>query len=276
VEDKTLRLRFLNGLVVALVAFTPGLATAGNIALTGHDDDFHQSTGAMAQIGAMIGFARDGSTLPVLVFDSGSELTSALTTLGIPFTNVDPNSAAAVTDALFNHSLYSAVAVASDTTCGGCDNSAGGEANIAAHSTAIGNFLNAGGGIVGFAGAFSADYYAFVPQTASSVGGAPSTGYTATGLFGINAVNGDATHNLFWNPGTHGESKFYQIAEINTTSGNGTIPPPAAVTLVCDACTVSGGVITGGGGSVPEPATYEMMAGGIAALGLIRKLRARV
>ncbi len=253
------------------IGVTVGMATAGNIALTGHDDDFHQSTQALAQAGAMLTFARSGSTLPVLTFDSGTELTSMLTTLGIPFTNVDPNNAAAVTSALFNNSLYSAFAVASDTSCGGCDNSPTGEANIAAQSAAIGNFLNAGGGIVGFAGADSTGYYAFVPQTATSVGGAPSSGYTATGVAGIPAVNGDATHNLFSNPGTSGESAFFQIAEVNSI-GNGTLPPPAASTLVCMSCTVSGGII-GGGGTAPEPATYMFMTGGLAGLALIRKLR---
>ena len=252
---------------LAMLGLTGGIATAGNIALTGHDDDLHQTTGALAQITAMMNFARNGSSLPVLTFDSGTELTSSLTTLGIPFFNVNPDVSASVTDALFNNALYSAFAVASDTSCGGCDNNPTGEANIAAHSTAIGNFLNAGGGIVGFAGAGSANYYAFVPQTASSVGGAPSTGYSATGIFGIPAVNGDPTHNLFWNPGTHGESAFFQVAEVNST-GNGTIPPPAAATIICNACTVSGGVI--GAPGVPEPSTWTLIALPLAAIFLVR------
>ncbi len=265
-------MRHLVAKALLTVGLTSSLAVAGNITLTGHDDDFHQSSNAVAQAGAMFTFARNGSALPVLSFDSGTELTTLLTSLGIPFTNVDPNNAAAVTDALFNNALYSSFAVASDSSCGGCDNSPTGEANIAAHATAIANFINAGGGIVGFAGANSAGYYSFVPQTATSVGGAPSSGYTATGIAGIPAVNGDATHNLFFNPGTNGESAFFQIAELNST-GNGTIPPPAAATLVCVACTTSGGIIGGGGGSAPEPATYLFMTGGLAGFALIRKFR---
>ena len=263
------------GLAAALVAAVP--ASAGNIFLTGHDSDLHSSgvgSAATTQVGAAIAFARGGSTKPVLTFDAGSQLTGALTFLGIPFTNVNPNIAATVTDALFSTSIYSAFAVASDTSCGGCDNSPAGEANIAAHGTAIGAFLNAGGGIVGFAGASSANYYAFVPQTASSVGGAPSSGYSQTAVgatVGIPAVNGDPTHNLFFNPGTNGESAFFQISEVNLTSGNGTILAPAAVSLICSACTVSGGgVITGGGGGtpagVPEPTSMFLLGSGLTAV----------
>jgi hypothetical protein len=257
-------------------------ARAGNIALTGHDDDFHcdfGSSGGCTQLGALVSFARSGSTLPVLTFDAGTELTTDLSTLGVSFVNVNPDNAASVTAALFDNTKYSAFIVASDSSCGGCDNSPAGEANIAAQSAAIEAFLNAGGGVVGLAGADSSGYYSFVPQAATSVGGAPSTGYSQTSVgasFGINAVNGDPTHNLFWDPGTHGESAFYQVAEVNSF-GNGTIPgPAAAATLICVACTTSGGVITGGGGggsTVPEPSTYTLLAAGLFGLGLFSKRR---
>lgn len=244
------------GVMAALMAIP---ASAGNVVLTGHDDDFHDANGspsAAVQLQAIVAYARNGSVLPVLTFDSGTELTTDLTALGIPFTNVDPNNAAAVTDALFNPAVFSAFIVASDSSCGGCDNTPAGEANIAAHSAAIAAFLNAGGGIVGFAGANSPNYYAFVPQTTTSVGGAPSTGYTQTAAgaaAGIPATNGDATHNLFFNPGTNGESPAFQIAELNMTTGNGTVPPPAAVTLICTGCTTTGGVLGGGGGGGGGP-----------------------
>lgn len=253
-------------------------AFAGNIALTGHDDDFHQSTDALGQISAFATFAANGSSLPFLVLDAGGELTSGLTAAGITnFVNVNPVVASNVTDSLSDRSVYSAFLIASDTSCGGCDNNATTSANIAAHSTAIANFLNAGGGIVAFAGAFNSDYYSFLPQTASSVGGAPSSGYSQTSVgatLGIPAVNGDATHNLFFDPGTHGTSSAYQVAEVNSF-GNGTIlGPNAATTLVCKNCTTSGGVVIGGGGggsTVPEPSSVVLFGIGISALGLFMK-----
>jgi hypothetical protein len=271
---------FVAALLALALAVVTVPARAGNITLTGHDDDFHCADGdpnACTALAALIAYAKGGSSLPVLTFDAGTELTTDLTSLGIAFTNVNPDTLGAVTASLFNNTLYSAFIVASDFTCGGCDNDPTGEAAIAAQSAAIDSFLNAGGGIVGLAGADSSGYYSFVPQTATSVGGAPSTGYSQTSVgagLGIPAVNGDETHNLFFDPGTHGESAFYQIDEVNAF-GNGTILPPAAATLSCTECTVSGGVIVGGGGGTgvtPEPSTLVLFGTGLTSFaGLVRR-----
>jgi hypothetical protein len=263
--------------IKVLTAFCVGAVAVmaqGNIVITGHDDDYHWSadggitTPAGVQLVAMFRWARGSSTKPVLTFDAGSELTNALTAAGIPFTNVNPDTGT-ITDAMFSTATYSAIGIASDSTCGGCDNDPTGEANIAAHKTAIGNFLNVGGGIVAFAGANSPNYYAEIAQTPSSVGGAPSTGYSATAVgvaIGIPADNyGDATHNLFYNPGTGGESAAWQIVEINATAGNGTILPPAAVTLACVSCTTTGSTL-GGPSTTPAPSSLWLLGIGLAAL----------
>jgi len=100
--------------------------------------------------------------------------------------------------------------VASATSCGGCDNTPAAIANITAQSAAIASFFNAGGGIIGLAGANDPNAYAYVPQSATNAGGAPpSSGYlqTADGAtLGIPAVNGDTTHNFFNEPGVGGLS----------------------------------------------------------------------
>lgn len=262
-------------LLPPLAAFLLGSCPllASNIVLTGHDDDFHQSTNALGQISAFAHYAANGSTLPFLVFDASNELTSGLTAAGVTnFVNVDPSVASNVTDALFDPTKYSAFMIASDESCGGCDNNTVTSANINAHASAIASFLNAGGGIVAFAGGDNANYYAFLPQTASSVGGAPSDGYSQTSVgatLGIPDVNGDATHNLFYTPGTGGTSSAYQVAEINAF-GNGTIlGPDAATTLVCTDCTTSGGVIVSGGGGTsdtPEPTSVLLLTCGLGGL----------
>lgn len=107
---------------------------------------------------------------------------------------------------------------------------------------------------------------------ASSVGGAPTEGYSQTSVgaaFGIPAVNGDETHNLFNSPGTGGTFSAYHVAEINSF-GNGTIlGPDAATTLVCTGCTTTGDVIIGGGedtSGTPEPSSVLLLTCGLGGL----------
>ena len=276
--------RFLAVAAGAALLTLPALA--GNIVLTGHDDDFHyDGSGSTTvagdpgtQLSEMLVFARAGSadpTLPVLSFDiPGGELVSSLTgILGAGgFTNIDPSVAGNVTDALFDPTKYSAIVVASDESCGGCDLNATDEANISAHAAAIGTFFDGGGGIVGLAGAEQAGigYYKFVPAAAGGFGSPPSSGYfqTADGLAaGIDAVNGDATHNFFFEPGTGGVSSAYKVFERLTDPAGGI---GTAETIGCTGCTVA--IITGG---TPEPASIVLFGSVLLGLAGLTKFQRR-
>ena len=266
----------LAALGFSAIAFGAG----GNIVITGHDDDFHaagcaSSTLAKTQLNAMIAFARAGAptpSKPVLSFDHGSELTSCLTASGIPFINIDPD-AGIPAAGNFNVATYSAIVVASDSTCGGCDNTVTSIANLTGASAAIGAFLNAGGGIVAFAGANdAASYYGFLPASASGGGSPPSTGFVQTAFgatVGIPAVNGDPTHNFFNTPGTSGVAAVY--GSVETLGVGGSIE-----TLACQACTtaaLSGGPTAAAG--APAASVPVLILTGLMLIGMVWFLRLR-
>jgi len=242
-------------LVAAVLGLTLGaswLPAAGNLVLTGHDDDLHQSTAAKAQAAGMIAFARNGSTLKVLSFDHGSQLTTLLTSLGIAFDNVDPN-AGVPSATLFNPAIYSAIVIASDTTCGGCDNNSVSSTNLNAAKANFASFVNAGGGVVAFAGAANTSYYGFLPAAATNPGIVTCStcfSQTAAGAtVGIPAVNGDFPHNYFGFPGTSGTDPAWQAAESYTGPSTAGALANQPFTLFAQGVTVTG---TGfGTGSTP-------------------------
>lgn len=263
-------------IIATVAALNAAPAFAGNIVLTGHDNDFHRSTQSLAAMDAALEFVRNGSTLPVLTFDAGTQLTSALTALGISSFNVNPTIGSLVTDALFDTATYSAFAVASAATCGGCDNPQSAFDNLAMHSTAIADFFNDGGGIYGLAGATYSNAYGYIPTAATNAGGSPpSAGFVQTSdgaALGIPAVNGDPTHNFFNEPGVGGLSSAFVVTERLSDAVTG---GPITV-AVLDGTIDDGGIIGGGDGGVtdvPEPGTWSVFLFGLFGIGLALSCR---
>jgi hypothetical protein len=249
------------------MGFASPAFAAGHVFLTGHDDDFHRSANAQAAMSGALAFVKQGSSLPVLLFDQGSEGASLLGLIGQSFVQI--STSAAITDALFDHTKYSAFVVASITSCGGCDNTPTfAEQLHGSHQAAINSFFAAGGGVIGLAGASDTSAYDYVPLSASNAGGSPpSTGYltTADGMtLGIPAVNGDTTHNFFSEPGTAGLAAGYVVTERLLNAVTGT-PESVASSVVCTGthCTVVR--------PTPEPGTLAIFGLGLAGLAAARR-----
>jgi hypothetical protein len=239
-------------------------ATGANMVLTGHDFDFHCGYGdpnECAYFKLMLDLVRNGSTLPVLALDEGSEVAAAVAyaygasapTLDV----VNPTSATWTTLPLVDtsgHPLYGAIITASDYTCGGCDNDPTGEAAINARASDIATFFNAGGGILGLAGADNySTYYNFLPITAAGASVTYPFTPTAYGTsLGITSdmANCCATHNSFAIPP---EGSALKIAE---TDGAG-----MAETLVAVNASIGGGGVGGVGNTSPTVSAGGPYAG---------------
>ncbi len=182
--------------ILAAFALTLTLAapaSAGRLLLTGHDADLHCSGGSQCHfVKVAVQHVRGGApdpSKPVLVLDRDDldlvrALDAAFGTGVVPRVVMDPRSAAFAGESLTT-AKYSAILVASDTTCGGCDLNEpipGGSQTpdsdaINRRKDAIATFFNAGGGLYANAGASHGDgdatngpdtYYSFVP---AAVGG---------------------------------------------------------------------------------------------------------
>lgn len=244
----------------ALAAVAAFPAYAGNLVLTGHDMELHCSGGAGCNnFGVVVNFVRQGAptkTLPILVLDSGTETATALgmaATMShngvegagnaFPFTVVDPSSAAFATTPL-SVSNWSAIIIASDSTCGGCDNTVADITAINARTSEIQAFFSAGGGLLYLAGADNrATYYASVPIPATGLAVAPPFTVTSAGLsLGLNMTESNccATHNSFSLPAA---GSPLQVAETDS-AGN-------AETLFASGAAICSGTLCGGGGSGP-------------------------
>ena len=188
---------------------------------------------------------RNGSTLPVLALDHRAEVASALTNAypdgSVPAVRVvDPRGGFANLPlvAADGSPLYSAIIVASDWTCGGCDNNDNGYSHgppypygtgtpgpyatgspgpygsggstpdsdaINARTHDIARFFNAGGGILAFAGAENRGvFYSFLPIPVTAPPVTPPFRLNGLGLAlglweGVDD-NCCATHNSFQIP----------------------------------------------------------------------------
>jgi hypothetical protein len=241
-------------------------ADAGRLIVTGHDADLHCSAGQPQChfVKVAVNYVRGGApnpNKPVLVLDRGSnKMASALDgAFGpgvVPRTVVDPRSGLA--GVALTTSNYSAILVASDTTCGGCDlNDFTGTPDsdaINARAGDIAAFFNSGGGIYVNSGAQHGDgdpatgpdtYYSFLPIPVGGVAVASPFSLTAAGRsLGItdgtggtsNDINCCATHNSFTLPPA---GSALEVAETDSkgfaetlfaegTISGGTIKKPSA------------------------------------------------
>jgi hypothetical protein len=211
--------------------------TAGKLWVTGHDPDFHCTFEALQchYLQVAVNFVTNGSTLPVLALDHGNEVATAINSAfggsGPSVTTVDPRTGFAGLPLVSSSGtpLYSAIVVASDITCGGCDNNDGSGVTpdsdaINARAADIAIFFNAGGGILALAGADNLNvFYNFLPLSVTAV--ATNSPYTFTGVgLTLGLVEGTddnccATHNSFNLPSVSG----LQVAETDNAGNAETI-----------------------------------------------------
>ncbi len=224
-------------------------ATGANFIATGHDMDFHCAEGTTSECNyfkIVVDKVRNGSSLPILALDQGTEVATALVNAGYSSADVvtvDPSNATVFNATPFTdgagNPLYSAIITASDSTCGGCDNTPAGESNINARASDFTTYFNHGGGILALAGAENySTYYNFVPLTGVT-GVAVTYPFTVTSdgtALGITntMANCCATHNSFVPP-----SSPFVILENDSAT-----PTPNAETIAAFNASIGGGGFT--------------------------------
>lgn len=232
----------------ALAVTRPALA--GRLLATGHDADLHCRFAQQCHFFEIaVDYVRGGApdpSRPVLVLDRldldvVEALDNAFGAGVVPRVVMDPRSAT-FASAPINVGLYSALIIASDVTCGGCDlnefNSTPDSDAINARAADIQSFFNAGGGIFAIAGANHGDgaapddvYYDFIPIpvgglpvlppfTLTAAGQALGFEDSSTGIGTNDDINCCPTHNSFVNPSA---GSVIQVAELDTSGQAETI-----------------------------------------------------
>jgi hypothetical protein len=258
--------RSSGSLALAALCMAPLDAIAGNLWLTGHDMDFHCAGGSGCNtLGIAMNFVRQGAptkTLPILVLDEGGEVASAAAQPGttarntvegagmpFPLTVVNPTTAAFATTVI-STTNFSAIVIASDSSCGGCDNTAASIAAINARTAELQAFFTAGGGILYNSGAGNrATYYNSVPIPATAAAVSPPFVVTAAGAaLGMLLADANccATHNSFTLPAP---GSPLIVAETDSIG--------QAETLFVSGGSICGGTICGAGGSLDIPTLSE-------------------
>ena len=168
---------WLGSVAIAVLLAVPATASAGRLIVTGHDADRRcaQVDQQCGFIKASIKYVRESAPFekkPVLVLDRGpKQLAAAMHNAwaggysynGPPIKIVDPRSAA-FRKLKISVKRYSAIAIASDQSCGGCDLWPQDARAIVKRKRDLQAFLSAGGGIYAGAGGTNAKlYYSFMP-----------------------------------------------------------------------------------------------------------------
>jgi hypothetical protein len=289
-------------MAVAFVLITATPASAGRLVATGHDADLHCSTEGLGCnfVRVAVDYVRAGSTRPVLVLDRGAlQLVSALDLAFEPNlarTIMDPRSPQFASEPLTTN-RYSAILVASDESCGGCDLNEPGSARdsraINSRADDIAAFFNDGGGVYANSGGLRADgesgpadvYYDFLPL--------PEGGQAMTGPFCLTPIgarigfedqlcpnagrhSGDGddinccpTHNSFDEPP---DDSAIRIADVDVAQDGEISFDDVAETLVAD------GVVSGGDivpASPPPPILGQRLVAGTTAGKVFIKFPAR-
>ncbi len=242
-------------------------STGANFVATGHDMDFHCATGTPEEceyLKIVLDKVRSGSTLPILAIDQGTELPNALSDAGfkgsgevvtVNPTDTETFNAMAFVDGS-DHPLYSAIVTASDSSCGGCDDTPEGETNVNARAGDFATYFNHGGGILALAGADNySTYYSFVPLTVGATVVSPPFTVTSDGSsLGVTdaMANCCETHNSFTIPPSplvvledDGAGKAEMIAAFGAEIGEGgfTAPPEEKTTTTTTTPTPAAAVL---------------------------------